>query len=180
MLSIQIISLIIFVIAILVIPVIDQLFFYSAFNFKGVLSQTLEKKLPEYKEDETTESSGKENNKNIYRGTNDEIGGSTDDATKKIIVIGEDREGQHEIKSDDSKGHATPLREEPINVVTHTHERPPAPDTDCKNYQESGVEIIERAEAPVVSKEVWVIEEVSIVKEVEERNETIKESVRKT
>lgn len=35
MLSIQIISLIIFVMGIVIMPIIDQLFFYNAFNFKS-------------------------------------------------------------------------------------------------------------------------------------------------
>lgn len=38
--SIQIIGLIAFVVGIIIIPVVDQLFFYSAFNFKGSSQST--------------------------------------------------------------------------------------------------------------------------------------------
>ena len=38
----------------------------------------------------------------------------------------------------------------------------------------------EHAEVPVVNKEARVVEEVNLNKEVEERDETVKETVRKT
>ncbi|MEO6000422.1 MAG: DUF2382 domain-containing protein [Chitinophagaceae bacterium] len=47
-------------------------------------------------------------------------------------------------------------------------------------FQEGAIEIKEHSEVPVVSKEARVVEEVSINKQVTERNEKVKDSVRKT
>lgn len=71
------------------------------------------------------------------------------------------------------------LREERVNVERTTVDRP-ATAADFENFKEKDVEMVERAEVPVVSKEARVVEEVSIGKEVEERSETISDTVRKT
>lgn len=71
------------------------------------------------------------------------------------------------------------LREERVNVERNTVNRP-ATDADLKNFQERDIEMVERAEVPVVNKEARVVEEISIGKNVEERNETVKDTVRKT
>jgi stress response protein YsnF len=42
------------------------------------------------------------------------------------------------------------------------------------------IELIEHAEVPVVSKEARVVEEISIGKDVKHRDETVKDTVRKT
>ncbi len=47
-------------------------------------------------------------------------------------------------------------------------------------FQEGAIEITEHSEVPVISKEARVVEEVSVNKEVKERNEKVKDSVRKT
>ena len=47
-------------------------------------------------------------------------------------------------------------------------------------FKESVIEITENAEVPVVSKEVRVVEEVDVNKQVEEEDEKIKDSVRRT
>jgi len=179
MLSIQIISLIIFVIGIIVIPAIDQFFFYSRFNFKGVLNPTREKEPLEYKDNGSTATYDKENNKNINHDINEEIGDSSDDITKKKMIIGENSEvSKQEVKSG-NEHLIMPSREERINVERNTVDRP-ATEADFKNFQERGFEMVERAEVPVVSKEARVVEEVSIGKNLEERNETIKDCVYKT
>lgn len=71
------------------------------------------------------------------------------------------------------------LREERVNVERTPVDRA-ASAADLQNFQERDIEMVERAEVPVVSKEARVVEEVSIGKEVEERNETIQDTVRKT
>ncbi len=51
---------------------------------------------------------------------------------------------------------------------------------ELTNFQERDIELTERAEVPVVNKEARVVEEIRINKEVQERDETIQDSVRKT
>ncbi|MGI8951928.1 MAG: YsnF/AvaK domain-containing protein [Chitinophagaceae bacterium] len=71
------------------------------------------------------------------------------------------------------------LREEKVSVKRNTVDRP-ATDAELANFQEGEVELVERAEVPVVSKQARVVEEVSLNKEVNERKETIKDTVRST
>lgn len=71
------------------------------------------------------------------------------------------------------------LREEHVHVERTPVNRP-ATDADLNNFQEGEIEITEHAEVPVVNKEARVIEEISLEKEVEERNETIRDTVRRT
>ena len=71
------------------------------------------------------------------------------------------------------------LREEHVNVQRTPVNRP-ATEADLRNFQEGEIEITERAEVPVVSKEARVVEEISLEKNVEEREETIRDTVRKT
>ncbi|HKG67740.1 MAG TPA: PRC and DUF2382 domain-containing protein [Segetibacter sp.] len=68
------------------------------------------------------------------------------------------------------------LREEKIRVERTPVDRA-ANVTDLKEEQ---VEFTERAEVPVVSKEARVVEEVSLNKEVTEKEESIKDTVRST
>ncbi|UYZ59502.1 YsnF/AvaK domain-containing protein [Hymenobacter latericus] len=56
----------------------------------------------------------------------------------------------------------------------------PASEADIQNFREGEIEITERAEVPVVNKEARVVEEVRLGKEVEERDETIRDTVRRT
>jgi uncharacterized protein (TIGR02271 family) len=71
------------------------------------------------------------------------------------------------------------LREERVSIERNTVDRP-ATEADFTAFKEGEVEMIERAEVPVVSKQARVVEEVSLGKEVNERTETINETVRKT
>jgi stress response protein YsnF len=71
------------------------------------------------------------------------------------------------------------LREEKVTVERTPVDRK-ATDADLTNFQEQEIEITEHAEVPVVSKEARVVEEVKLNKEVEHRDETVKETVRKT
>ena len=68
------------------------------------------------------------------------------------------------------------LREEKV-VVERTAVDRPASSTDIK---EESIELIEKAEVPVVSKEARVVEEVSLDKEVTESEKTISETLRST
>lgn len=71
------------------------------------------------------------------------------------------------------------LREEHV-FVNRTPVNRPASETDFNTFREGQVEVTERAEVPVVAKEARVVEEVSLGKEVSEREETIRDTVRST
>ena len=71
------------------------------------------------------------------------------------------------------------LREENVRVERNTVDRA-ATDADFDAFKEGEIEMKEHAEVPVVSKQARVVEEVSLGKDVNERNETISDTVRKT
>jgi stress response protein YsnF len=71
------------------------------------------------------------------------------------------------------------LREEHINVEREPVNRPVSMD-DARNFQEQNIELTERSEVPVVNKEARVVEEIRVSKDVTERDETIRDSVRET
>lgn len=71
------------------------------------------------------------------------------------------------------------LREEHVYVNRTPTDRP-ATEADFANFREGETEITGHAEVPVVNKEARVVEEVSFGKEVEEREETIRDTVRNT
>lgn len=71
------------------------------------------------------------------------------------------------------------LREEHVRV-----ERQPVNRTlsggDLDAFQEREIEMTERSEVPVVNKEARVVEEIRVSKDVDERDETIRDTVRHT
>ncbi|MEJ7559546.1 MAG: PRC and DUF2382 domain-containing protein [Pedobacter sp.] len=71
------------------------------------------------------------------------------------------------------------LREEHVNVERNPVNRP-VNSSDTGVFQEQELELTESAEVPVVDKEARVVEEVHITKNVEEREETIRETLRNT
>jgi uncharacterized protein (TIGR02271 family) len=71
------------------------------------------------------------------------------------------------------------LREEHI-VVNRQPVNRAVTDADLQNVQEGDIELTERAEEAVVSKQARVVEEVSVGKQVSEREETIRDTVRRT
>ncbi|QHT71214.1 DUF2382 domain-containing protein [Rhodocytophaga rosea] len=71
------------------------------------------------------------------------------------------------------------LRQEHVHVERHPADRP-ASEADINAFKEGVIEIREQAEVPVVSKQAQVVEEVSLSKEVEERTETIRDTLRNT
>lgn len=71
------------------------------------------------------------------------------------------------------------LREEYVYVNRKPVDRP-ATEADFNTFREGTVEMRETAEVPVVNKEARVVEEVSLGKDVTERQETIRDTVRKT
>ena len=71
------------------------------------------------------------------------------------------------------------LREEYVRVERKQVNRI-ATDSDLRNAENVNIELIEHAEVPVVSKEARVVEEISIGKDVKHREETVKDTIRKT
>jgi len=71
------------------------------------------------------------------------------------------------------------LRQEQVTVDRTPVDRA-ASDADFDTFKEGTIQVKEYAEVPVVSKEARVVEEVSLNKTVEERNEIINETLRKT
>ena len=74
---------------------------------------------------------------------------------------------------------AVRLRDERVRVERRPVNRP-VTDDDIRMFREGTIEVTERAEVPVVSKEARVVEEVAINKEVGERTETVSDTVRRT
>jgi uncharacterized protein (TIGR02271 family) len=72
------------------------------------------------------------------------------------------------------------LREEKVNVERRPVDRPVSGD-DLRNAQgEKTIEVTETREVPVVAKEARVVEEVVVNKTAQERQETVRDSVRRT
>ncbi len=71
------------------------------------------------------------------------------------------------------------LREERVTVQRNPVNRP-ATDADLTAFKEGDITMTERSEVPVVSKTANVVEEISVGKEVNERTETIRDTVRET
>jgi len=71
------------------------------------------------------------------------------------------------------------LRVEHVHVERNPVNRP-ATEADLNAFREGTIEATERAEVPVVGKTARVVEEVRLDKDVEERDETIRETLRGT
>lgn len=71
------------------------------------------------------------------------------------------------------------LREEKVNVERRPVDRPVTA-ADQEAFKEKTIEMKERAEEAIVSKEARVVEEVVINKEAQERNQTVRDTVRRT
>jgi len=71
------------------------------------------------------------------------------------------------------------LRQEHVRVDRHPVDRP-ATSADINSFQEGVIEMTEHAEEAVVSKQAHVVEEVVVGKEVNQRTETVSDTVRRT
>ena len=71
------------------------------------------------------------------------------------------------------------LREEHVNIERNPVDRPVS-GIDESRLQDRDIEMRERSEIPVVNKEARVVEEIRLSKDVDEREETIRENVRHT
>jgi stress response protein YsnF len=71
------------------------------------------------------------------------------------------------------------LREEHVNVERQPVNRPVSAD-EQGSFRDREIELTERSEVPVVNKEARVVEEIKLSKEVSERDETVRDTVRNT
>ncbi len=71
------------------------------------------------------------------------------------------------------------LREEHVRIQRNAVNRP-ATEADFQAFKEGEVELTETGEEAVVSKQARVVEEVTVGKDVSERTETVKDTVRRT
>ncbi len=71
------------------------------------------------------------------------------------------------------------LRVEHVHVERNPVNRP-ATDADLNSFREGTIEAREQAEVPVVGKTARVVEEVRLDKDVEERDEVVRDTVRRT
>ena len=71
------------------------------------------------------------------------------------------------------------LREEHV-VVNRRPVNRAVTDADINNFQQGDIELTERAEMPVVNKQARVVEEIEVGKTVEEHDETVRDTVRRT
>jgi uncharacterized protein (TIGR02271 family) len=71
------------------------------------------------------------------------------------------------------------LREEHVTVDRRPVDRP-VTEADRATFREGAIELTERAEEAVVSKQAHVVEEVVVGKETSERTETVQDTVRRT
>ncbi len=116
--------------------------------------------------------------------------GAADQTTTSIPVIEEKMEvGKREVETGGVRLKSRVVQEnvqENVNLrsehvrVEETPINRPATAADLETFKEGTIEMKEYAEVPVVSKEAFVTGEVSLEKEVEERDETVQGTVRKT
>jgi len=71
------------------------------------------------------------------------------------------------------------LRQEHVVVNRHPVNRA-VTDADLSGFKEGDIEITERAEQAVVSKQARVVEEVEVGKQVSEREQVVSDTVRRT
>jgi uncharacterized protein (TIGR02271 family) len=115
---------------------------------------------------------------------------NTDQTTTSIPIIEEKMEvGKKEVETGGLRLRSRVVQEkveENVNLrsehvrIEETPLNRPATAADLETFKEGTIEMKEYAEVPVVSKEAFVTGEVSLEKEVEEKNETVEGTVRKT
>jgi stress response protein YsnF len=71
------------------------------------------------------------------------------------------------------------LREERVHIERQPVDRPISA-TELNNFQEGDLELIERAEVPVINKQARVVEEIRISKDITERDQIVRDTVRNT
>ncbi|WP_158827944.1 DUF2382 domain-containing protein [Mucilaginibacter lacusdianchii] len=119
-----------------------------------------------------------------------EVTGSADETNRSIPVIEENLHvGKQQVETGTTRV-TTNMVERPVEETVNLKqervhvERTPvnrlADSSDLDTFKEGQIELTEHTEVPVVNKEARVVEEVTINKNVEEREEIIRDTVRNT
>jgi uncharacterized protein (TIGR02271 family) len=129
------------------------------------------------------------NQDNLYRNRPASTEGTNADGAKIQIVEESLQVGKREVETgsvhvstrvvEEEVEKTIPLREEHV-VVTRTPVDRPITPADVDALKTGDIEMTERKEIPVVSKDGRVVEEVTIGKVVTEHDETIRDTVRRT
>jgi len=125
-----------------------------------------------------------------YTNTETRGAGQAESGEARIPVIEEElRVGKREVETGGVRirtrvierpvEEAVRLREERVNVERRAVNRPVS-EADLNSFREGTFELRETSEEAVVDKRARVVEEVAVNKEVGERTETVRETVRKT
>lgn len=114
-----------------------------------------------------------------------------DEGDRKLEVVEEELQvGKREVQGGGVRVHKEvteipveeqiTLHEEHVHVERHPVNRP-ATEADLSDaFREETIEMTERSERPVVSKQARVVEEIILDKDVQDRTETIRDTVRRT
>lgn len=126
------------------------------------------------------------NDERLYRNRKSRGAGKTDDDRTIPVVKEELQIGKREVETggvrlrsrvvEQEVSEDINLRNETVRVERSSVDRP-ASEGDL---MEDEIEMRERKEVPVVNKEARVVEEISLTKDVDEREETIRDTVRNT
>jgi len=155
----------------------------------GAIDVDTDKDNGSYSSDETGSYTNEGVGTNSYRNTESDYRfEDTDNENKKIPVIEEElnvgkrvvQTGGVRIRSrivEKPVEETIRLREERVNIERNKVDRL-ADDDDFDNMEDT-IEVREHAEVPVVNKEARVVEEVGVNKSVNEREETIRDNVRR-
>lgn len=125
-----------------------------------------------------------------YRGMSSSDKGKWTDSSKSIPVVEENMQvGKREVETGGVRLRSRiierpveeklRLREEHVHVERRPVNRP-ASEQDMKGFKEGEITMTEHAEKPMVNKEARVVEEVRLGKDVEQHEETIRGTERKT
>ncbi|GGK85296.1 hypothetical protein GCM10011405_36420 [Rufibacter glacialis] len=137
----------------------------------------------------TTNTSLSDSTSSLTGGTSDTTRSDLTDSTSIPIIEENLQVGKREIETGGARLRSRiverpveehlRLRSEHVRVERHAVDRP-ATEADFNGFREGEIELTEHAEVPVVNKEARVVEEISLGKEVEERDEVIRDTVRST
>ncbi|QNF35860.1 YsnF/AvaK domain-containing protein [Adhaeribacter swui] len=129
------------------------------------------------------------NEDNLYRNRQTGVANTTNEAGTIPIIEEELHIGKQVVETGGARLRSRIIEkpvEESINLreehvhVERTPVNRPTTDADLATFQEGEIEITEHAEVPVINKEARVVEEISLEKEVEVRDETIRDTIRRT
>jgi stress response protein YsnF len=127
---------------------------------------------------------------NEQNGSNSQYKESGEHSTESLPIIEEDVHVGKEVVDNGSMRIRSRIIERPIektlrlkSETIHINRNPvnrPATQEELENFEEGTIEVTAHKEVPVVNKETRVVEEISIEKTTEEREEIIRDSVRET